>query len=632
MNLLRDNFRKYRKVQKKETIVDNLEQKVIAIATAEHAEAMKEWRRLEAGREQVAQWKLSLKQDFHEAVSSLKSQGLDPNLLIQRPELMPSYIKAIGTAAAAMPEPAKPSTPAEPAEGSDSKQSWVPTQPSKPRSSRAPPPRFAFARSAATRHMSATMAPDIADALIQRTVKAARETTLGDRMQAKMERQAALDTLPSPKVDAAATPAPPPTVPMLYVHQKTPLQVAAEKRQAEKRAASRRAALRVAQQVKAAEKAEKEAREEAKAARYARKLAAEQLAAEQSAAADAALEAQMATRKAEMGPVRFVESSPPPPPPPSPPDMGECAAEDGTLTWDGLENREDMLAASAAVPHTVRADIGYVADGTIRVSLLESGLESASHPHAELAIEKAIAAATAPPTEAAPLIAAFLEDAVEAAVAIAPSAALSVARAAKERGQQEAASLVAEAMQNAIAAASAPPEEAMELMATFLETALSAAAAMDPKAVIAVATRTPPSRQAVATDAAEAVAAVAAVEEVAGALRASMRVGPNAAAVSPSEVSPPPSPPPLVVGAVRASLGIAPDGTVRVSLPGDSATSPSEASLPPSLAQDETADEAAAAALASRAMQSAIASTASIQASIGIAADGGWRVSLARAI
>ena len=54
MNLLRDNFRKYRQVQKKETIVDNLEQKVIAIATAEHAEAMKEWRRLEAGREQVA--------------------------------------------------------------------------------------------------------------------------------------------------------------------------------------------------------------------------------------------------------------------------------------------------------------------------------------------------------------------------------------------------------------------------------------------------------------------------------------------------------------------------------------------------------------------------------------------------
>ena len=60
-----------------------------------HAAALGAWRRSNSKRQQIDEWKAGIKREFEGAVACLKSKGMQPDRLINEPNLMPSYLRAI---------------------------------------------------------------------------------------------------------------------------------------------------------------------------------------------------------------------------------------------------------------------------------------------------------------------------------------------------------------------------------------------------------------------------------------------------------------------------------------------------------------------------------------------------------
>ena len=506
-NLLKDKYYQVRKKQKAVSAIDDLEEKVFREATAKHEEAMRMWRHCEKGRRDVAKWRATLKAEFEGAVASLQTQGLDPKQLIQRPDLMGSFIEKIDTAPKEAAEAAEAAKAKARAKALADATKAAPKRPSSPKEKRRPsgaaPPRFAYARSNAARAIGTEQPRTVAAQLIQRTVDANRVSRFGDRLMAKAEQQQAYETLKTAAEEAKATdaltPAPPTRPrsgtrrPVLLVNQRTTAQAAADKKEAEKKAAVRKAAIRVAQVALETEREQKATKFAKFAARRAR-WEAQRIVAVAVGKAVTWNEAQARKNRS----VRLIE-----------PDGDH--GDDDLADIDESRKPTVLSPPVAASPPTVapavrrgsyRVKIGVV-NGCTRCAVVgtrslplsklapsDSTLAAAT---SRRALDTAIDAASAPPADAPPLVAAFLEAAVEAVALIAPNAALAAAHAAQDQRdatrKATAPSLVSKAMENAGAVSGAPPAQAAALMASFLESAVAAAAAIAPAAVIAAATR-----------------------------------------------------------------------------------------------------------------------------------------------
>ena len=82
--LLREKFSKYLRAQKREAQIAQLDAQAIAAATEEHAAAMRQWRRVEASRQEIAEWKGGLQDEFADAMSHMHELGIDPFELQRR--------------------------------------------------------------------------------------------------------------------------------------------------------------------------------------------------------------------------------------------------------------------------------------------------------------------------------------------------------------------------------------------------------------------------------------------------------------------------------------------------------------------------------------------------------------------
>ena len=200
---VRLRYTRARRAQLKQRRVDDLERKVAAIAREEHKHALREWRRLQGTRRQVAEWREGLQREFGAALDLLKGGGLDLFVLRDRPELMADYLDHIGRAAAAAgaagkSDAAADSGAAPPKAAADAGPPPGPTRtpkspPQKRRPASAAPPRYAIAHANAARRVATTVGDkNLREALISRSTLAfRRKKNVGDMLERKAEEDAA---------------------------------------------------------------------------------------------------------------------------------------------------------------------------------------------------------------------------------------------------------------------------------------------------------------------------------------------------------------------------------------------------------------------------------------------------------